>query len=78
VTEDVQVTGKEIRDYYREHEIEFTGADGHVSSLLEVKASIREGLLKDKQDIAYAGWLEAAKADAEVDVVMEDWWRDLA
>lgn len=78
VTEDVKVTGAEIRNYYQANQAEFTGTDGHVSTLLEVKASIRDGLLKDKQDLAYAEWLEEAKADAAVEVVIEDWWRDLA
>lgn len=77
VTRDVTVAGEEIRAYYREHKLEFTGADGHVSSLLEVKRSIRDGLLKDAKDLAYATWLADAKAEAEVVVVMDDWWKEV-
>lgn len=78
VTEDVTVTGEEIRDYYRENPIEFQGADGHVSALLEVRQSIRASLLKQAKEEAYAAWLEKAKSDADVEVVKQDWWKDLA
>lgn len=77
VTEDVTVTGEEIRDYYRANPTEFQGADGHVSALLEVRNSIRDSLLKQKQEEAYAAWLAKAKSDADVEVVIDDWWKDL-
>lgn len=77
VTEDVSVSGKQIRDYYREHTLEFQGADGHTSPLLEVRQSIRDSLLKQERDRAYAEWLQEQKDAAEVVVVMEDWWKDL-
>jgi parvulin-like peptidyl-prolyl isomerase len=77
VTEDVAVTGEEIRDYYRQNPTEFQGADGHVSALLEVRNSIRDSLLKQKQEGVYAAWLEKAKSNADVEVVIEDWWKDL-
>ncbi len=77
VTKDVTVTGKEIREYYRENKVDYQGTDGHTSPLLEVRRSIRETLLKDERDQAYAAWLERARTDADVVVVMNDWWKDL-
>ncbi|MGZ8578152.1 MAG: SurA N-terminal domain-containing protein [Actinomycetota bacterium] len=77
VTEDVVVTGAEVRDYYRDHRLEYTGADGTVQSLLELRQSLREGLLKEKQDEAYAAWLTESRERAEVVVVMDDWWRNV-
>lgn len=78
VTEDTEVSGEEIRDYYREHRADYEGTDGHTSPLLEVRQSIRETLMKEKKDQAYAAWLELAKGEAEVVVVMDGWWKDLA
>ena len=77
VTEDVSVSGKAIRDYYREHQLEFQGADGHTSPLLEVRRSIRDTLLKQERDQAYGEWLQEQKDAAEVVVVLDDWWKDL-
>lgn len=77
VTEDVVVTGGEVRDYYRDHRLEYTGADGTVPDLLELRRSLRESLLKEKQDEAYATWLTNSREQAEVIVVMDDWWRNV-
>lgn len=77
VTGDAKVTGKELRDYYRAHRADFTGTDGRVSSLLEVRRSIREQLLKEKRDEAYAIWLEQRRRDAQVTVLVDDWWKEV-
>lgn len=77
VTKDATVSGNEIRDYYRQNTTEFTGTDGHTAALLEVRKSIRDDLMQQKQDEAYAVWLEQAKSAADVEVVMDDWWKDL-
>lgn len=77
VTRDVTVSGEEIRAYYREHRDEFEDVDGTVTPLLEVRRSLRETLLQQARDEAYASWLRDARARAEVVVVMPDWWKRL-
>ncbi|HZD16635.1 MAG TPA: SurA N-terminal domain-containing protein [Actinomycetota bacterium] len=77
VTDDVEVTPAELRAYYREHRLEFQEADGTIPPLLELRRSLRESLLKQAQDEAYAAWLEEARSDAEVVMVMDGWWRNL-
>lgn len=77
VTEDITVTGDEVRAYYREHRLEYEEADGTIPSLLELRDSLRESLLKGAQDEAYAAWLQDAREQAEVVVVMDGWWRNL-
>ncbi|MGE5461133.1 MAG: SurA N-terminal domain-containing protein [Solirubrobacterales bacterium] len=77
VSKDVTVSGQAIRDYYRENPTEFEGTDGHISPLLEVRKSIRDSLMKTEQEQAYSAWLEKAKSDADVVIVMKDWWKDL-
>jgi FKBP-type peptidyl-prolyl cis-trans isomerase (trigger factor) len=77
VTRDVTVSGAEIRAYYRNHRAEFEQVDGTVTPLLEVRRSLRETLLQQARDEAYAAWLRDARARAEVVVVMPDWWKRL-
>lgn len=77
VTDDVTVTGDELRGYYREHRTEFQETDGTIPTLLEVRRSLRETLLKQQQDEAYAAWLQDVRDQVEVIVVMDDWWRNV-
>lgn len=77
VTEDVRVTGSEIRAYYREHREDFQEADGTTPPLLEVRRSIRDTLLQRARDRAYGEWLERARRATEVVILMDDWWRRL-
>lgn len=77
VTDDVTVSGSEIRDYYREHRAEFEEADGTIPPLLEVRRDLREGMLKERQDESYAAWLADVRKDAEVVVVVDGWWKDI-
>ncbi len=77
VTRDVRVTGAEIRAYYREHRDDYEGVDGTVAPLLQVRRSIRETLLQQARDRAYAEWLEAARDRTEVVIVLPNWWRRL-
>lgn len=77
VTRDVAVSGADIRAYYREHREQFEEVDGTVTPLLEVRRSLRETLLKQARDEAYAAWLRDARAAARVEIVMPDWWRRL-
>lgn len=77
VTRDATVTGAEIRDYYRKHRDEFVEADGTITPLLEVRRSLRDTLLQQARDEAYAAWLRQARARARVEIVMPDWWRRL-
>ncbi len=77
VTRDVRVTGAEIRAYYREHRSDYEGVDGSVAPLLQVRRSIRETLLQEAQDRAYAEWLEEARGRTEVVIVLPNWWERL-
>jgi len=77
VTKDVTVTGAEVRNYYQTNKEQYTGTDGNTPSLLELSKTIRESLLQQKQDDAYAAWLESTRARSEIVVVMDDWWRNL-
>lgn len=78
VTEDVSVSGRAIRRYYRSHGTAFEGPDGTPTPLLEVRTSIRRQLLKQRRDQAFAGWLDRRRQDAKVVIVMDDWWRRIA
>jgi hypothetical protein len=78
VTKDVKVSGKEIRDYYRENPVEFQEADGSTTPLLEVRKSLRQSLLKDEQNAAYHDWLTERRDEVDVEVVMKDWWKELS
>jgi parvulin-like peptidyl-prolyl isomerase len=77
VTEDVTVTGDELQAYYREHRTDFQETDGTIPTLLELRRSLRETLLKQEQDEAYAAWLQDVRDQAEVVVVMDEWWRNV-
>lgn len=78
VTADVTVSGKQLRHYYRTHRTEFEGVDGHVSSFIEVRDSLRQSMRKQKQEEAYIAWLDEATSEADVQIVMKDWWRNLS
>ncbi len=78
VTADVTVSSKELHRYYRTHRAEFEGVDGHVSSFIEVRNSLRESMRKQKQEEAYTSWLDEAKSEVDVQIVMKDWWRSLS
>jgi parvulin-like peptidyl-prolyl isomerase len=77
VTADVTVSGGEMRDYYRSHQTDFQNADGSIPSLLEVRTSVRQALLKQQQDEAFTAWIEDQRKKADVVVLVDDWWRDL-
>lgn len=78
VTGDVAVTRQEIRTYYRSHLSDYTDADGTISSLLEVRKSVRKQLLKQQQDQAFTDWLDAQRSAASVVIVDKDWWRSIS
>lgn len=78
ITGAVTVPPSDVREYYRSHQKRYIDADGSTVPLYMVKASIRDKLLKQQRDQAFAGWLEQARAEAEVVVVDDGWWRSLA
>lgn len=78
VTRDVQVSTEDIRAYYREHRTEYVGPDGEIMPLLAVRQDIRDDLLKQAKDEAYGAWLQEQRAQADVVVLMDDWWRTVS
>lgn len=75
LTQDVKVSGAEVRDYYLIHRADYENADGSVEPFLAVRRSVREALVKQEQEQAFADWLEGQRKEADVVVIDEDWWR---
>jgi hypothetical protein len=48
-----------------------------IAPALWLARSLRETLLQQARDEAYAAWLRDARAGAEVEILMPDWWRRL-
>ena len=78
VTSQVAVTEDEARAYYKEHRDEFDTPDGAVPGFLFVQEQIMQDLLKQAQDQAFGEWLKDREADADVEVLVEDWWKEIA
>ena len=78
VTADVTVTNGEVRAYYEKTKDKYVGSDGQPLPLSTVRASLRKDLEKKGKDQAYATWLQEARTQVNVQVLLEDWWKDLA
>lgn len=78
ITADVDVAMSAVRAYYRSHGDEYLQADGTVAELWAVKDAIREDLTKQARDETFGAWLDEQRAGADVVVVMDGWWKELA
>lgn len=77
VTAGASVSGAELREYYREHREVYEGADGVPLPFIAVRASLRTELLDQRRAELFAEWLEGARAGIDVEIVDDDWWKDL-
>lgn len=78
VTADVTVTEDEVRAYYEKTKDKYVGSDGQPLPLSTVRTSLRQDLERKKKNQAYATWLQEARTQVKVQVVLEDWWKDLS
>jgi hypothetical protein len=77
VTAQVSVPAAELREYYRSNKDLYVGVDGTALPFVSVRSSIREAMLKEARDSAYAEWLDRARAAANVVIAEPDWWKEL-
>jgi hypothetical protein len=77
ISNDAVVTRDEIRAYYDEHIEDYRISEDETVPLLEVEDEITDILMKQARDRLYAAWLEDARSRADVQVAVEDWWRQL-
>jgi parvulin-like peptidyl-prolyl isomerase len=77
VTADVEVTLEDVRAYYNENRDSFVDAEGNRTPFLAVRHDIKEQLLNAEKEAAYSAWLEEERSQAEVEIVMDDWWRNV-
>jgi parvulin-like peptidyl-prolyl isomerase len=75
VTAEVRATAAELRAYYEEHRARFLGPDGAVAPFAEVREEVREELEQRMKDDAFVAWLQEAREQAQVRIVLPRWWR---
>lgn len=78
VTGDVTIDRDEARAWFEDHPDEYPGVDGEGVPFFSVRDEIERDLEKDERDAAYAAWLEEQRAQVQVVVVMDDWWKEIA
>lgn len=77
VTADVRVTGDELREYYRANREAYTGVDGSVLPFITVRSSLRSELAEARKNELFAAWLEETRSEADVELLMKEWWREV-
>ena len=79
VTGEASITDEEVQAYYSKHHSDFTVPSGSTPQVAfeAVKPEIAANLLKQKQDRAWATWLDQRAKKYTLDVVMEDWWTQI-
>jgi hypothetical protein len=77
VTADAAVSGEELREYYRDHREAYEGVDGVPLPFIAVRSSLRTELLEQRRTELFAEWLAEAGADVDVEIVDDDWWKEL-
>lgn len=77
VTEDVTVSTDEARRWFEGHPGKYPGLDGEGVPFYSVKDQVKEDVLTDKREDAYAVWLDAQREVVEVVVVDDGWWKEL-
>lgn len=73
VTADIEITGDEVREYYRSHRSDYTVDDRRIP-LLQVRQDIRDKLEKEERDRTFGEWLAQRREEARVEVLLPDWW----
>ena len=72
VTDGLQATDAEVRQYYDDHPDVFTTGDG-LQEFAEVESLILEELTARAKDTGYRDWLSARRAEVEIEVLHDDW-----
>jgi parvulin-like peptidyl-prolyl isomerase len=78
VTKGVPVSLDRARAYYDAHPDKYPGVDGNGAPFLAVKDQIKRDVAKKLRDRAYAAWLADQRKNADVVVLMDDWWKEIA
>lgn len=71
------VSGAELRDYYREHKGQYEGVDGVPLPFISVRSSLRTELLEQRRNELFAEWLADARERIALEIVDDDWWKEL-
>lgn len=77
LTAGAEVSGEELRTYYRDHREAYEGVDGVPLPFIAVRSSLRTELLEERRTELFADWLAQARADVDVEIVDDDWWKEL-
>lgn len=77
VTAGAEVSGAELRDYYRVNKEAYEGVDGVPLPFIAVRSSLRTELIKQRRNELFAEWLTEARAGVDVEIVDDDWWKEL-
>ena len=72
ITEGIEATEDEAKQYYDEHPEVFAGGDG-VADYSEVQDLILDDLTAKKKDAAYREWLGTRRTEVDIEVVHDDW-----
>jgi SurA-like N-terminal domain len=78
VTKGAHVSMDRARSYYAAHPNKYPGVDGSGAPFLAVKERIKRDIAKHLRDRAYAAWLDEQRTTAQVVVLMDDWWKEIA
>ena len=77
VTTGAQVSGAELREYYRENREAYEGVDGVPLPFIAVRSSLRSELLEQRRSELFTAWLAEARAAVDIEIVDDDWWKEL-
>jgi hypothetical protein len=77
VTTGAQVSGAELREYYRENREAYEGVDGVPLPFIAVRSSLRSELLEQRRSELFTAWLAEARTAVDVEIVDDDWWKEL-
>jgi hypothetical protein len=78
VTADVSVPPERVRNHYERRRDDYVAPTGEPIPFYAVRSEIREDLLRRAKERAYARWLEAERARADLVILMPDWFRRIS
>jgi hypothetical protein len=78
VAGDIQVTRDEAKTWYEAHPKKYIGVDGKTSPFFAVQDEVESTLLNRGRNQAFSTWLEDERNQAQVVVVMQAWWKEIA